>query len=378
VTRPGFDAVRCIVVKVGSSLLQSGPSVIDAIADDIASLAGQKKRVVLVSSGAVALGRPRLGLGGGSLTLEQKQAAAAAGQPVLIGEWERAFARHGRATAQALLTLDVTESRRHWLNARATLHTLLDLGAIPVVNENDTVATDEIRYGDNDRLAARVAQLVGADLLVLLSDIEGLFDHDPRTHPEAALVGEVERIDASIHAMAGDANALTGVGTGGMRSKILAAEIATASGCATAIGPGAAIRPILRLQQADCGSWFHPTGSAVSARAAWIAGAHSPNGEIHIDAGAASALQAGKSLLPVGAVAITGQFERGDAVRIIGPDGAAIARGVSGYDASDARRICGCRTGDIEALLGYRRAAALVHADDIVLSGPVVKGRSHV
>ncbi|WP_417491996.1 glutamate 5-kinase [Maricaulis sp.] len=369
-TRPGFDAARCIVVKVGSSLLQSGPAVIDAIADDIASLTGQGKRVVLVSSGAVALGRPRLGLGGGSLTLEQKQAAAAAGQPVLVGEWERAFARHGKATAQALLTLDVTESRRHWLNARATLNTLLDLGAVPVVNENDTIATDEIRYGDNDRLAARVAQLVGADLLVLLSDIDGLFDQDPRTHPGARRIGEIERIDAAIHAMAGGANSLTGVGTGGMRSKILAAEIATASGCATAIGPGAAERPVLRLGQAECGSWFHPTGSAVSARAAWIAGAHSPNGEIRIDAGAAAALQAGKSLLPVGATGIEGHFERGDAVRITGPDGNAIARGVSGYDAGDARRICGCKSSDIEALLGYRRAAALVHADDIVLASP--------
>tara|TARA_R110000868_G_scaffold32607_3_gene118648 strand:- start:1617 stop:2753 length:1137 start_codon:yes stop_codon:yes gene_type:complete len=370
VTRPGFDAARCIVVKVGSSLLQSGPAVIDAIADDIASLAGQKKRVVLVSSGAVALGRPRLSLGSSSLTLEQKQAAAAAGQPVLVGEWERAFARHGRATAQALLTLDVTESRRHWLNARATLHTLLDLGAIPVVNENDTVATDEIRYGDNDRLAARVAQLVGAELLILLSDIDGLFDRDPRNHPEARLVPEVERIDASIHAMAGDTNTLTGVGTGGMRSKILAAEIATASGCSTLIGPGSAPTPILRLRQAGCGSWFHPTGSAVSARAAWIAGAHSPHGEIRIDAGAAAALRAGKSLLPVGAVAVDGHFGRGDAIRITGPDGSAIARGVSGYDASDARRICGCQSAEIEALLGYRRASALVHADDIVLSSP--------
>ncbi|WP_417484459.1 glutamate 5-kinase [Maricaulis salignorans] len=378
VTRRGFDAARCIVVKVGSSLLQSGPSVIDAIADDIASLAGQGKRIVLVSSGAVALGRPRLGLGSGSLTLEQKQAAAAAGQPVLVGEWERTFARHGRATAQALLTLDVTESRRHWLNARATLHTLLDLGAIPVVNENDTIATDEIRYGDNDRLAARVAQLVGADLLVLLSDIEGLFDRDPRCHPEARLVPEIHRIDASIHAMAGDANKLTGVGTGGMRSKILAAEIAAASGCATIIGSGSARTPILRLSQTGCGSWFHPTGSAVSARAAWIAGAHSPNGEIRIDAGAASALQAGKSLLPVGAIAVDGHFERGDAVRIIGPDGTAIARGVSGYDASDARRICGCKTAEIEALLGYRRASALVHADDIVLSSPGANGGCNV
>ena len=373
-TRPGFDAARCIVVKVGSSLLQSGAPVIDAIADDIASLAGQKKRVVLVSSGAVALGRPRLGLGTGPLTLEQKQAAAAAGQPVLVGEWERAFARHGRATAQALLTLDVTESRRQWLNARATLNTLLDLGAIPVVNENDTIATDEIRYGDNDRLAARVAQLIGAELLVLLSDIDGLFDHDPRTHRDAKLIPQIKRIDASIHAMAGSANALTGVGTGGMRSKILAAEIATASGCATVIGPGAAPQPVLRLRQSTCGSWFDPTGSVVSARAAWIAGARSPNGEIRVDAGAATALQAGKSLLPVGATSIEGHFERGDAIRITGPDGTAIARGVSGYDASDARRICGRKSGEIEALLGYRRASALVHADDIVLTRAAPSG----
>ena len=375
-TRPGFDAARSIVVKVGSSLLQSGPDVIDAIADDIAALAAQKKRVILVSSGAVALGRPRLGLTAGSLTLEQKQAAAAAGQPVLIGAWERAFARHDRVTAQALLTLDVTESRRHWLNARATLHTLLDLGAIPIVNENDTIATDEIRYGDNDRLAARVAQLVGADLLVLLSDIDGLYERDPREHPEAKLIADIREINAAIHAMAGGANAAAGVGTGGMRSKILAAEIASTSGCATVIGPGAVANPVLRLRDSTAGSWFHPGGTSTGARAAWIAGANSPNGEICVDAGAATALQAGKSLLPVGAVSVTGTFERGDAIRITGPDGAVIARGVSAYDAADARRICGRKTGEIEALLGYRRAAALVHADDIVLAHPARPGQA--
>ncbi|OLF75273.1 glutamate 5-kinase [Maricaulis sp. W15] len=365
-TRTGFDAAHCVVVKAGSSLLQAGDAVIAAIADDIVALRARGARVTIVSSGAVALGRDRLGLPSGSLSLEQKQAAAAAGQPRLLDLWDRAFAPHGAVTAQALLTLDVTENRRSWLNARATLGTLLELGAIPIVNENDTIATDEIRYGDNDRLAARVAQLTGADLLVLLSDVAALHDADPRTVTAARPLHDIPVIDAAIHAMAGDANTAAGVGTGGMRTKILAAELAGSSGCATAIALGTAPNPVLSLARADHGSWFHPARNSANARERWISGVVSRSGAVRIDAGATHALLAGKSLLPVGVRSVDGQFERGETIRILDPDGRLVARGVSAYCADDARRVAGCRSDEAEARLGYRRAAALVHADDIV------------
>lgn len=367
--RADFDAARCVVVKAGSSLLQAGDTVIAAIVADIMTLRARAARVIIVSSGAVALGRDRLGLPVGSLSLEQKQAAAAAGQPRLLQLWERAFAVHGVITAQALLTLDVTESRRSWLNARATLSTLLDLGAVPIVNENDTIATDEIRYGDNDRLAARVAQLAGADLLVLLSDIEALHDADPRRSADARPIHDVPAITAQIHAMAGEANSGAGVGTGGMRTKILAAELAGASGCATAIALGTAANPLLSLARPDHGTWFQPSGTSASARERWISGVVSRHGAVRIDAGAAQALKAGKSLLPVGVTQIEGQFERGETIRILGPDGHVIARGVTAYNAADARRVAGCRSDEAETRLGYRRAAALIHTDDIVRVG---------
>lgn len=363
------------MIKAGSTLLQAGPAVLDAIAADIAALHGRGIRIVVVSSGAVALGRPRLGLTQPVLSLEQKQAAAAAGQPRLVAAWERALEPHGLVAAQALMTLDVTENRRSWLNARATLNTLMELGAIPVVNENDTIATDEIRYGDNDRLAARVAQLVGADLLVLLSDIDGLYDADPRHNPQARRIAEIAAIDDGVRAMAGGANAAAAVGTGGMRTKILAAELAGRSGCATAISLGTAAQPVLSLRRADRGSWFHPARSAASARESWISGAVSPAGEIHVDAGAARALLSGKSLLPVGVTSIAGRFERGDTVRVVDPQGITIGRGVCAYSAEDARRIAGRRTDEIEARLGYRRAAALIHVDDLVLATDARPGR---
>ena len=363
-----FDAARCVVVKAGSSLLQAGPAVIQPIADDVAALRARGVDVILVSSGAVALGRSRLGLPPGTLTLEQKQAAAAAGQPRLLSAWDTALSPHGVETAQALITLDVTESRRSWLNARATLQTLLELGAVPVVNENDTIATDEIRYGDNDRLAARVAQLAGADILVLLSDVDGLYDADPRKDPAARKLHRIDRIDANIHAMAGSANAEAAVGTGGMRTKVMAAELAGSAGCATVIASGSSPRPVCGLTDPDRGSWFTPARSAASARERWIAGVESPNGEIRIDAGAAAALRAGKSLLPVGVTGVHGQFARGDTVRITGPDGALIARGGCAYDYSDATRIAGCHSEEVEARLGYRRTAALIHAADLVLA----------
>ncbi|WP_291845193.1 glutamate 5-kinase [Maricaulis sp.] len=364
--RTGFDTARCVVVKAGSSLLQAGDAVIAAIVADIVVLRSRGVRVTLVSSGAVALGRERLGLPRGSLSLEQKQAAAAAGQPRLLDLWARAFAPHGIVTAQALLTLDVTESRRSWLNARATLETLLELGAVPIVNENDTIATDEIRYGDNDRLAARVAQLTGADLLVLLSDVAALHDADPRTTTSARPLHDIAAIDAAIHAMAGEANSAAGVGTGGMRTKILAAELAGGSGCATAIALGTATNPVLSLERSDHGSWFHPARSSANARERWISGVVSRNGAIRIDDGARRALANGKSLLPVGVQAVEGQFERGETIRILAADGSLIARGVSAYSADDARRVAGCRSDEAEARLGYRRSAALIHTDDIV------------
>lgn len=346
-----------------------------AIAADIAALHRTGIRIVIVSSGAVALGRPRLGLTQPVLTLEQKQAAAAAGQPRLVAAWEAALEPHGLVAAQALMTLDVTENRRSWLNARATLGALMELGAIPVVNENDTIATDEIRYGDNDRLAARVAQLVGADLLVLLSDIDGLYDRDPRTDASARRIGDIRVIDAAIHAMAGGANSAAAVGTGGMRTKILAAELAGRSGCATAIALGTSPQPVLSLRSCDHGSWFHPASTMASARENWISGIVSPTGQVHVDAGAVAALRAGKSLLPVGVTCVDGRFERGETVRIVDPAGITIGRGVCAYTAEDARQIAGCRSDEIETRLGYRRAAALIHVDDLVLSPDTHAGK---
>lgn len=361
-----LSSARRIVVKVGSALLREDPDVFAAIASDMSTLTSQGVELVLVSSGAVALGRPRLGMDSSVLTLEQKQAAAAAGQPVLVQAWESAFNQVGRKTAQALITLDVTESRRRWLNARATLNTLLDYGVVPVVNENDTVATDEIRYGDNDRLAARVAQLIGADVLVLLSDVDGLYDADPRDNPDARLIAKIDRIDTDVHAMAGGANRADGVGSGGMRTKILAAEIAADSGCATLIAHGLQNQPLLRLDADNRGTWFAASRSTRKARESWIAGSLG-EGRIRVDAGAARALREGRSLLPVGATGIDGRFERGETVGILGPDDEILGRGIAAYGDDEARRILGRQTRDIEAILGYQRASALVHADDIVL-----------
>ncbi len=367
-TRAAFTSVRSLVVKIGSALLQEGPVAFQRIADDIAALHGEGVRTTIVSSGAVALGRPKLGLPKGGLTLEQKQAAAAAGQTLLVDAWARAFEPHRLQTAQALITLDVTEVRRRWLNARSTLNTLLDLGAVPVVNENDTVATEEIRYGDNDRLAARVAQLVGADLLVLLSDIDGLYTADPRNDPGARKLSEIPEITAEVLAMAGEGNAQAGVGTGGMITKLAAAGIAAQSGCATAITHGGHDKPILSLGDAGHGSWFSAPAGMRIGRTSWLAGAIDPRGSFQVDDGASRAVRDGKSLLPIGVTAVSGQFERGDPVMIVSAHGQVIARGISAYDANDARLIGGQKTDRIEDILGYRRAAALVHADDILLS----------
>jgi glutamate 5-kinase len=363
-----LSSARRIVVKIGSALLMGEDGRAHArwlatLADDIAALG---KETLIVSSGAIALGCHALGLSG-RLRLEEKQAAAAAGQARLMRAYEEAFAPHGITVAQALLTPDDTERRRRWLNARATLETLLSLKALPVINENDTVATVEIRYGDNDRLAARVAQMISADALILLSDVDGLYDKDPRAHGDARFIPEVDAITPAIEAMAGGANAAAGVGSGGMRTKIEAAKIATRAGCAVAITKGGAPNPLQRLRDGAPATWFVPSATARAAYKAWIAGTLAPQGALVIDAGAAAAVQAGKSLLPAGVTEVRGAFEKGDAVRILAPEGEEIARGLARYDAEDARRIAGAKSGEIEQRLGYSAGAALVHADDLAL-----------
>ena len=363
-----LESARRIVVKIGSALLvgadgQPARAWLSALAEDVMDARAAGQRVLIVSSGAIALGRRALGLSR-TLRLEEKQAAAAAGQARLMGAYEDAFAAHGVPVAQSLLTPDDTERRRRWLNARATLETLLELGAVPIVNENDTVATVEIRYGDNDRLAARTAQMISADVLVLLSDIDGLYERDPRRDANAAFVPEVREITPAIEAMAGQANTL---GSGGMRTKIEAAKIAARAGCAVAITKGDEPKPLSRLRAGARATWFLPQASPRAAYKSWIAGHLAPQGEIAVDAGAAAALRAGKSLLPAGVTAVRGAFEKGDAVRIMDADGVEMARGLARYDAAEADKIRGLKSSEIAAALGYAAGAPLVHADDLVL-----------
>ena len=325
-----------------------------------------------MSSGAVALGRRALGLKAGKLRLEEKQAAAAAGQPKLMRAWDDALGKHDAPVAQALLTFYDTEQRRRWLNARATMETLLERGAVTIVNENDTVATEEIRYGDNDRLAARVAQMLGADVLVLLSDIDGLYDADPRSNPDAKHIAEVRKLTPEIVAMAGGANASAGVGSGGMATKLDAARIAMTAGCSTLITLGTHTQhagPISAVATGAKGTWFVADVTPETARKQWLAGALRPTGSVRVDAGAARALRSGKSLLAAGVTAVAGRFERGDAVDVIDPDGALVARGVSAYSSEDTARLLGRKSDAFEAILGYRGRPALIHVDDMVLVG---------
>ncbi len=368
-----LTSAKRIVIKIGSALLVDGETGLPArawlaaLADDVAGARDAGQSVCIVSSGAIALGRRALGLSR-TLKLEEKQAAAAAGQARLMGAYEEAFARHAIPVAQALLTLEDTERRRRWLNARATLGTLLGLGAVPIINENDTVATAEIRYGDNDRLAARAAQMISADALVLLSDIDGLYERDPRAHPNASFISEVSYITPEIEAMAGGVNTAAGVGSGGMRTKIEAAKIATRAGCAVVITKGAELRPLHRLKQGARATWFLPRTSPQAAYKAWIGGHLAPQGALVVDAGAAAALRAGRSLLPAGIVDVRGNFEKGDAVCILDAGGVEFARGLARYDAADAAKIKGLQSSAIEAALGYAAGAALVHTDDLVLT----------
>ncbi|MGA1079438.1 MAG: glutamate 5-kinase [Steroidobacteraceae bacterium] len=369
---------RRVVVKVGSALLVDAASGrlnrtwLESLADDLAILAGRGQQVVVVSSGAITLGRRHLGLSAGPLRLEEKQAAAAVGQIRLAHAWKEVLESRGLAVAQVLLTLGDTEQRRRYLNARSTLGTLLALSAVPVINENDTVATAEIRYGDNDRLAARVAQMLTADCTVLLSDVAGLYTADPGQDPAAVLIEEVPAIDARIMAMAGAS--ASGMGSGGMTTKLEAARIATAAGSHLCIASGRREHPLRAIEAgAEC-SWFPASGRPGRLRKQWIAGSLKPAGELRVDAGAAAALTRGKSLLPAGVVGVTGRFDRGDAVRVLGPDGRELARGLCAYSSDDARRILGHRTAELEALLGYRGRDEMIHRDDLTLLDDQVRG----
>jgi glutamate 5-kinase len=366
-------SAKLIVIKVGSALVVDPASGavdagwLSALAADVARLKARGQRFLVVSSGAVALGRRRLGLmKRRSLALAEKQAAAAAGQSLLMRAWEEALAPHGLPVAQILMTPDDTEVRRRFLNVRATIGTLMDLGVTPVVNENDTVVTEEIRFGDNDRLAARVAQCVGADLLVLLSDIDGLYSANPRRDPTAAHIPLVPDITPEIEAIAEGPNALDGVGSGGMATKVEAAKIAANAGCATLITLGRRPAPLQAVEEGERATLFEPHMSPAAAYKAWIAGSLAPQGALTVDAGAASALRSGKSLLAAGVRAVDGRFGKGDAVLVRDLDGTEIGRGLSRYDAADADRIKGLRSDAIEGVLGYA-AGPLVHADDLAL-----------
>jgi glutamate 5-kinase len=363
------DAQR-VVVKIGSALLvdrTSGDLRADwlrSLAADVAWLKGQGKDVILVSSGSIALGRGVLGLPYAELPLEQSQAAAAVGQIRLARAYEEALAPHGIKTAQILVTLEDSENRRRYLNSRATMETLLGLGVVPIVNENDTIATDEIRYGDNDRLAAQVAVTAGADQLVLLSDVDGFYTGNPALDPDARRFEVVEQITPEIEEMAGDG--VSGLSKGGMITKLMAAKMATAAGCAMVITEGSPLNPLKTLEEGANCTWFTAQGDPQAARKRWIA-AMKPRGTLQVDAGAARALQSGKSLLPAGVTDVEGDFGRGEPLAILSPDGRKLGQGLSRYTADEARAIRGRQSGEIEATLGYPGRAALIHRDDMAL-----------
>jgi glutamate 5-kinase len=360
-----------LVVKVGSALLVDADkgrlnrSWLEGFAADIARMRKRGQEVIVVSSGAIALGRRHLNLAPGKLKLEESQAAAAVGQIRLAHAYKELLDTHDIAVAQILLTLGDTEQRRRYLNARGTLNTLMGLGAVPVINENDTVATAEIRYGDNDRLAARVAQMVGADVLVLLSDVDGLYTANPNEDPDAQFIARVLEITPQIEAMAGGSG--TDMGTGGMQTKIAAAKIAVGAGCHLCISKGAVEHPLKSIEEGARCTWFVPTSTPVATRKQWIAGTLKPAGAIAVDDGAVRALMSGKSLLPAGVTRALGRFERGDTVSIIAPDGTEVARGICAYSDTDAARIIGRRSADIESVLGFRGRDEIVHRDDLVL-----------
>ncbi|MCJ8239854.1 glutamate 5-kinase [Peteryoungia algae] len=366
-----LSRVKRVVIKIGSALLVDRGSGIrkdwlDAISDDIAALKARGTDVLVVSSGAIALGRTVLDMPSGALKLEASQACAAVGQIALARHWSESLSRHQIVAGQVLLTLGDTEERRRYLNARATLNQLLKIGAVPIINENDTVATTEIRYGDNDRLAARVATMAGADLLVLLSDIDGLYTAPPHLDPNALFLETIEEITPAIEAMAG--GAASELSRGGMRTKIDAGKIATSAGCAMIIASGKTKNPLSAIENGARHSWFAASKSPVTARKTWIAGQLQPAGTLQVDIGAEGALRSGKSLLPAGVRSVSGAFHRGDTVSIVTTDGREIARGLAGYDAEEARRICGRKSNEIGQILGYAGRAAMIHRDDLVMT----------
>nr|WP_265499471.1 glutamate 5-kinase [Paracoccus beibuensis] len=367
-TAPSLAGARRLVVKIGSALLVEPDGLrtdwLRALCDDVAAWRARGCDVVLVSSGSIALGRRVLDLPPGALPLERAQAAAAVGQIRLARAYEEALAPHGVTTAQVLLTLEDSADRRRYLNSRATMQTLLSLGVVPIVNENDTVATDEIRFGDNDRLAAQIAVTCGADQLLLLSDVDGLYTANPKTDPTARHLPVVETITPEIEAMGGDP--VSGLSKGGMKTKLMAARTAVAGGCAMAIAEGSVLRPLTAVTHGARATWFLPEADPQLARKRWIA-AMKTRGTLQVDDGAALALGRGKSLLPAGVTNVIGDFGRGDPVAVTGPRGQRLATGLARYTADEARLIAGHRSAEIEDLLGYPARAALVHRDDMAL-----------
>jgi glutamate 5-kinase len=365
-----LSAYRRLVIKVGSSLLIGDDDAVhrgwlEGLAEDIAELQKAGHEVLIVSSGAIAIGSSVLGINRRRARLEDLQAAAAAGQVQLVHAWQEALARHEIAAAQVLLTPEDTENRRRFLNARGTLAKLLENGVVPVINENDTVATEEIRYGDNDRLAARVAQLVMADGLVLLSDVDGLYTADPGKDEGAKHIAEVRRVDEDILAMAGETR--SAVGSGGMATKVQAARIATHAGCSTIVASGKVDHPLAVLASGGTCTLFRAEGTPAVARKQWLAGALDVRGELRLDDGAVQALRAGKSLLPVGMAEVVGAFRRGDVVTLVDASGKELGRGLAEYSDEEARELAGRQSEEIEKRLGYRGSSVMVHRDDLVM-----------
>ncbi len=365
-------AGRCLVVKIGSALLveeETGAvrrGWLEALAADLAACRSRGQKILIVSSGAIAVGRRPLGFGNRALKLKEKQAAAATGMIRLAHAYQEVLAAYDLTVAQVLLTLDDSEDRRRYINARNTLTTLLDAGAVPLINENDTVATDEIRFGDNDRLGARVAEMVTADTLVLLSDIDGLYTGDPRRDAGARLVSEVREITPEIEAMAG--HAPRGHGTGGMVTKLAAARVALSAGCRMVIADGHPLHPLKRIEDGAPCTWFLPSASPTAARTRWIGGRLKPAGAIVVDPGAVNALVRGNSLLPAGVIAVEGAFDKGAAVIVKTAEGRELGRGLCAYSADDVGKIMGHKTSEIEPRLGYRGPDEIIHADDLALA----------